>query len=84
MQFGAAENGSLKLMFAETITLMTLNTANILIDDKAYVAVSLSDADRSIIVEAPSNITGTVVVKGVKYPRLFPSYSFTFTALKQI
>ncbi len=75
------EEGKLQIRFNEALTLK--KTAGcVLIAGTAYNAAVLSDKLTVEVLgyDATQMASGTkIVISGVKYPRLFPSYSFTFT-----
>ena len=75
------ENGKLKLLFVESIGINSASGGNVFIGDKPF-TYKIADDFLSIEVDADAAITGMIVVKGVKYERLFPSFTFTFTLQK--
>ncbi len=73
------ETGRLAVVFSEKIT-SKAGGYNVKIGDCAYACQQ--EGDKKLIIDTPyaSLASGTkVAIGGVKYPDLFPSYSFTFT-----
>ncbi len=69
-----ASGDNLLITFGDVIAFNGTVTVNGAVKDCAPVG------DKAIAVVGVSpDVKGTIVVKGIKYPRLFPSYTFTFT-----
>lgn len=79
-----SESGNTLVVFGDTITHKAGGKITVTVDGRST-SYTLPDDGRSILVNAQyeSLAEGTkIVAAGVKYPVLFPSYSFTFTITK--
>ena len=69
------ENGTWKIVFAHPLTLK--DTAKVTVGGVSQGVPVVEEDGVSIVVSG--NTDSTVVISGIKYADLFPSYSFTFT-----
>lgn len=75
------QDGSIMIVFTEPISLTATAKAAI---NGATTSVQVEDGQKSLRLNGSLKTGDVVVVSGVKYPELFPSYSFTFTLRSEI
>lgn len=73
------QNGSVLVVFPETISLNAKGAASI---NGARAAISVNPDGKSLTLTGNLVSGDKLVLSGVKYPELFPSYSFTFNFRK--